>query len=564
MKRLFHFNSLKKKILFSFSLVLVLVILLGIYNFLAIKQLNSNTNEIVNKQISLLVADEKISLNMAQRTSLVRGYLLYEDQQFKDQFDSFTDESIKLEQEVLKLSDSEQVKELIDKKVLWGESINKVFKEFESGNKEKAMEIMSTEVQPIAGEITDGFNEMAAKREKIVNSTGKEAISYGKASLIVDIIVSIVIVLIGVAISFITARILTTPIVSVMRRMKSIASGDLSQDPLKTTSKDEIGQLVDATNEMNLNTRNLLNKINFVSETVSSQSEELTQSANEVKSGTEQVAITMEELARGSENQSSSASDLAYLMGTFITKVADANENGEHVQRYSNDVLEMTKEGSRIMNSSTDQMARIDHIVHDAAEKVKSLDNQSQEISKLVSVIKDIADQTNLLALNAAIEAARAGEHGKGFAVVADEVRKLAEQVSVSVNDITGIVTNIQSESSSVAGSLKSGYSEVEQGTIQIKNTGDNFNKISASVLEMVQNIKTVAGNLSDIAAKSQEMNGSIEEIASVSEESAAGVEQTAASVQQTNGSMEEVAGSSEHLAKLAEELNELVSQFKL
>ena len=349
-----------------------------------------------------------------------------------------------------------------------------------------------------------------------------------------------------------------------MDRMNRMADGDLSGEPLKSRSKDEVGQLVTAVNEMGDNTRRLVNEINVVSGSVTGQSEELTQSATEVKAATYQIATTMYELAAGSEAQASHASDLSQVMESFTLKVEGANEKGERIQRSSEEVLHMTSEGNRLMESSNQQMLKIDQIVQEAVRKIQGLDAQSQEISKLVDVINGIAGQTNLLALNAAIEAARAGEHGKGFAVVAEEVKKLAEQVSVSVTDITSIVESIQYESSSVAEALQGGYEEVEKGTEQIQISNKTFGNINNAVTEMARHIQTVSENLADIMASSQEMGGSVEEIAAITEEAAAGVEQTSASSQQTSSSMEEVAGSAEQLAKLAEELNGLVHQFKI
>lgn len=378
------------------------------------------------------------------------------------------------------------------------------------------------------------------------------------------IIVSVITIIIGAIITWWFANRISKPINLVTKQMEYLADGDLTIGDVEVKTNDEVGRLACSLNNMKRQLQTMITNVARASESMSSQSEELSQSSSEVKSGSEQVAVTMEELASGAESQANHASELSTAMQTFTGTMEEVNENSKAIEASSEEVLQVAEEGRQLMNDSKEQMETIHHIVHQAVERVRSLDNQSQEISKLISVIQEIAEQTNLLALNASIEAARAGEHGRGFAIVAEEVRKLAEGVAHSVTDITEIVTNIQKESCSVTSSLKEGYEEVERGTAQVEETETKFKDIHAAIRKVATNVHDMSEQLSTVVANSQEMNASIEEIASVSEEAAAGIEETSASSQQTSSSMEEVAASANELAVLAEELSNIVRSFKV
>jgi len=561
----FKLNSIRAKILVGFSLVILLTIAFGAYNFMASKSINSDAKNIINHQIPLLIANETLGQNMAERIGYARGYVLTGKQEYIDEFNTYTEKSRVVEETALKINDSEDFEQLVAKSLEWEQRVNdEVFAVYKSGNVELAKENLEGSVRVTANEIMNGYKYLINNREKMIEGAGHNLLFNNESNIMMGLVVSVVVAVIGIFIAIFISSIISKPIQTITHRMGLLAEGDLSQQPIETKSRDEIGRLFSATNQMSDNIKGLLKEIHVVSESVSSQSEELTQSAFEVKEGSSQIAATMQELSLDSEAQAHTTSDLASAMKIFSGKVNEASQSGKDIYESSQHVIELTETGSKLMSNSIQQMGTIHFIVEEAVEKVKALEKQSEEISILGGVIKDIADQTNLLALNAAIEAARAGEHGKGFSVVADEVRKLAEQVSFSVADITRIVTNIQSDSSHVTDSLQAGYTEVEKGTNQIKTTGETFEKINLALLEMTKGVQFISGNLSTIEDNSDEINKSIGEIAAVSEGAAAGIEQTAASVQQTSSSMEQVAASSDRLAKSAETLYKQVARFKI
>ncbi|MCK1991977.1 methyl-accepting chemotaxis protein [Peribacillus muralis] len=558
-------KSIKGKILLAFSLIISLCIILGAFNIYSSNKSLVHSQDIMEKELPLLIKNEKLLYNLAQRTAFARAYILYGDESYKDKFLQYTEDSKDIQEDLLSSSNSEKTKELIEKSVDWRTMIvERVFTQYEKGNEERAKEILKNELSPIGNDIIAGFQGLATEQEELIKASGETVMASGKSVRMTSIIISSAAVIIGIVLAIVTAQLITAPLLKIRDRMKSVAAGELNHEPLEHKANDEIGDLTVSANQMQKNLRDTIEKTLAVSLSVSNQSQNLTQSAFEGQQGSKQIATTMYELSEGSESQANRATEMVRMMEEFTGKIEQAHQDGVGIFRSSSEILNLTKEGTILMRSSVQQMKTIDNIVKHAVEQVKGLDSRSQEISQLVQVIKDISNQTNLLALNAAIEAARAGEHGKGFAVVADEVRKLAEEVTASVGDITEIVGTIQTGSKSVVRSLENGYSQVDEGTKQITLTGQTFETINHSVDDMSTKIQHITDELNYISTNSRNINVAIEDIAAVSEESAAGIEQVSASAQQSSSSMDEITNHADELESSAAQLIEQVKKFRI
>jgi methyl-accepting chemotaxis protein len=565
-RSIIKFKSLRAKIIFGFSIVLLLVAGMTVNSLISTNATNNAIEDMTEQDMPMMIATQYLAYNMARRNGVMRGFFMAPENNNRERFIDITAET-EVDLDYLRGLNDPEMDELIERYEEWGNRmVTEVYDVYATGAEEQAAANLN-EIASTTTAILDGLTTEAYAQEERMLQTGEEVVQQGNRSTIINAFIAVVVLIIAVVVSFLTARSISNPISKVVSKMEEITHGNLKGEELTVDSEDETGQLANAINLMQASLKAIIQNVADVSAHLKENSGELEESAKEVVAGTDQVAVTMQELAQGAETQASSASTLASIMDQFAEKVRVTSKNGTQINRLSTEVVEQSIQGKSLMASSEEQMEKIDQLVLDSVKKVNKLDEETQEISKLVGIIQEIANQTNLLALNAAIEAARAGEEGKGFAVVAEEVRKLAEQVEVSVGDITGFVENIQLESKNVSEALLQGYKEVEDGTEQIKQTGKTFEQITRSLDKMDKNIHTINSNLEEVNHSTEEMNKSIEEIASVSQESAAGVEETSASTEEINSLMEEVAGDGGKVSKLvelAEQMNEVVAKFEI
>jgi methyl-accepting chemotaxis protein len=339
----------------------------------------------------------------------------------------------------------------------------------------------------------------------------------------------------SIAITFLTTRSITKPIGITVSAANQIAEGDLTAK-IKVTSKDETGQLLLAMENM--------------SEKLKSIMAEIKSTADNVASASNQLSASSEQMSRGTTEQSGRASQIATSSSEMSQTVIDIAKNASNIASAAGDAAKTAQDGGNVVNKSVQEVKAIAGTVSETAKMVSSLGERSKQIGEIVSVINDIADQTNLLALNAAIEAARAGEQGRGFAVVADEVRKLAERTAKATSEIGDMIKAIQDEVQKAVISMNEGTKRVNVGVELSTQAGNALQGIVKSVNNLQTMVQQIASATEEMSTVSETISGDIETIATVSKETSAGSEQ--------------IAHASSDLARLAGNLQNIVRQFKV
>ncbi|HEY5560959.1 MAG TPA: HAMP domain-containing methyl-accepting chemotaxis protein [Clostridiaceae bacterium] len=391
---------------------------------------------------------------------------------------------------------------------------------------------------------------------------------FNSAQLIILAIIVFTLVL-GSSIAIFIINLIVKPIKSFVVYIGKVALGDLSKDTLKKAAdvklyKDEIGKLGHSIIDMRGNLWKLLTKVSEATELIASSSQQLNANAEESSMGIEATSKAVNKIGEGIETQLKTVletSDVIQQMSGITEQVAT---NTADTARISEKTLNATNEGGKAIKTATEQMNNIEDIVGKLDGIIKVLGARSSEIGQIVQAISGIAEQTNLLALNAAIEAARAGEQGRGFAVVASEVRKLAENSKKSTEEIATLIGQIQLDTDSAITAMNAGTNQVRIGKEVVDKAGQAFGDITKLVQEIASQIQEVSTATDNIADGSQQVVTSINKVDEISQDVSRQSQKITESIEEQTSSIKNIASSSEGLAKIGESLMLEISKFKL
>lgn len=404
-------------------------------------------------------------------------------------------------------------------------------------NKEhaKAIEVYLNETKPAARTLITTLQSLVAYQEGNVRNQFGAIRESNQRYTIILIVFGIAAILLGVILSISITRSIVVPIRGNTKAVRAMAKGNLAIE-VPTDRKDEFGDEMKAAKEMVEKWREVIGGLKLAAASISSAGQQLSASA--------------EQMSKGSGEQANRSSQVAAASVEMSQTVVDIARNTNSIASSAANTARIAKEGEEIVNQATKEVEEIARTVDGSAESIRTLGERSHQIGEIVNVIDDIADQTNLLALNAAIEAARAGEQGRGFAVVADEVRKLAERTANSTSEIGGMINAIQKDVELAVTTMSAVARKVDMGVDLSGKAGQSLRIIVASVDELLGMVQQIASATDEMSATSEEINRDIEEIAAVSRETSASSEQTA----QASG----------ELAKLSNDLEGIVNQFRV
>jgi len=456
----------------------------------------------------------------------------------------------------------EQAKQASDALVKTEEA---AFAAVEEGNLEKARQLMfdgsyAGSQKQIMGFTAEFQKKMNARAEAQSQSLTELT---GTIMMLIEVLLGMFLVLMTVLFYLLAKRVIG-PLKLLTKTARRVADGDLTVEEIPVNGKHELAVLSGTINAMVGSLREVIGQVNRSTAYIHSSARELLANSEESRLSSGEVTRAMREMANGSEAQLRGAEESLRAMEEMAGGIGRIAETSSIVSEASSETTEAAVEGNRKIAGVSRQMNFISVSAGRVSDVVRLLDNRSQEIGEIVAVITGISAQTNLLALNAAIEAARAGEHGRGFAVVADEVRKLAEQSERSAAQIAELIQEIQENTARAVEAMGVSTQEVETGLQLVDAAGAAFQQILEATQHVADQVQEISAASEEMSAGSEEITASVEELTRIARHSSDSAQGVTASMQEQQKRIESMTDAVGQLSDIAGELQEVIRKFQV
>lgn len=532
--------------------------------------METNNSYISNGIIPGISAIGTINMDISDVPRLVEYYILESDAQRKtsvenDLNSTFTeiDGMIKQYQPLIASPEENQAfKKFLSDWNTYVKETSSIMADAKSGKSTEAIQ----EISASYPKWTTANNSLDALTAIIKNQAGLTArknITDAHSSLIASIFLSLIAACLGGVFALILSSSISKALSLLQSASIKIAEGNLSGQ-ITVKSKDELGDLANTFNKMTLDLRSINGEVSKVANNLGANGEELSAAAQQATSASEEVARAINQLALDASSQADSVQEAGTIIKQLSTTAENVSVSMENVNQSSNKAASVAQAGVRQAENAVEKMGNIKDVTSQVVDVVTLLGDKSQQIGQIIDVIKGIADQTNLLALNAAIEAARAGEQGRGFAVVAEEVRKLAEQSSLSVGQIESLIGNIQIEIERAVQMMSKEQVEVVSGVDAVNLAGDAFETIKAEINLVVEQVNKVTQETKLMSEAASQAVNSINDIGVIAAQNASAAQEMSAATEEQSATMVAVSKSAEELEKYGENLLRLISKFSL